>query len=285
MAWSQRWGKAGGNSLGPEDQVSPFSQKELNVIYLLFLKKEVLNTKTESRIERNGCPPWGSQCAEPVNTACDSALPYCSHMSEAIFLTWFFGASLTWMKSELVRQFLRRFREVGWVEREPRSVLQRAVNYVNAIFPLSPLIRRFWSLKQLQRVVNRTLELINRSRRKHSNGGQVTSLLLRTLCDPVDFSPPCFCVQVILQAGVLEGVAVSSSRGSSRPRDQTHAFCIGRRILYHFATWEALMTLVKWNVAPTSSPVFNRRGLFLQPYTLCLPPVSPAGSGRQRGTG
>ena len=112
-------------------------------------------------------------------------------MSEAIFLTWFFGASLTWTKSELVRQFLRRFREAGWVEREPRSVLQRAVNYVNAIFPLSPLIRRFWSLKQLQRVVNRTLELINRSRRKHSNGGQVTSLMLWTLCDPVNCSPPC----------------------------------------------------------------------------------------------
>ena len=30
-----------------------------------------------------------------------------------------------------------------------------------------------------------------------------------------------------------------SSRGSSRPRDQTRITCIGRWILYHWATWEA----------------------------------------------
>ena len=28
-------------------------------------------------------------------------------------------------------------------------------------------------------------------------------------------------------------VAISSSRGSSQPRDRTQVFCIGRRILYH----------------------------------------------------
>ena len=32
---------------------------------------------------------------------------------------------------------------------------------------------------------------------------------------------------------------VSSSRGSSWPRDQTWVSCIGRRILYHCATWQA----------------------------------------------
>ena len=34
-------------------------------------------------------------------------------------------------------------------------------------------------------------------------------------------------------------VAISFSRGSFRPRDQTHVSCIGRQILYHCATWEA----------------------------------------------
>ena len=29
-------------------------------------------------------------------------------------------------------------------------------------------------------------------------------------------------------------------QGSSQPRDQTHISCIGRQILYHWATWEAL---------------------------------------------
>ena len=32
---------------------------------------------------------------------------------------------------------------------------------------------------------------------------------------------------------------VPSSRGSSQPRDGTQVFCIGKWILYHWATWEA----------------------------------------------
>ena len=40
-----------------------------------------------------------------------------------------------------------------------------------------------------------------------------------TLCDPVDCSPPGSSVHGILQAGILEWVAMPSSRGSSQPRD------------------------------------------------------------------
>ena len=53
------------------------------------------------------------------------------------------------------------------------------------------------------------------------------------LCDPMDCSPPGSSVHGILQARILEWVAISSSRGSSRPRNQTHVSCIGRRVLYH----------------------------------------------------
>ena len=42
---------------------------------------------------------------------------------------------------------------------------------------------------------------------------------------------------------VLEWVAISFSRGSSQLRVQIWVFCIGRRILYHWATWE---TLADW---------------------------------------
>ena len=42
-----------------------------------------------------------------------------------------------------------------------------------------------------------------------------------TLCDPVDCSPPGSSVHGILQARTLQRVAVPSSRGSSRPSDQT----------------------------------------------------------------
>ena len=66
------------------------------------------------------------------------------------------------------------------------------------------------------------------------------------LCDPMDCSPPGSSVHGILQARTLEWVAISSSRGFSRPRGRTHVSwgsCIGRRILYHWASWEASLGL------------------------------------------
>ena len=54
-----------------------------------------------------------------------------------------------------------------------------------------------------------------------------------TLCDPRDCSPPGSSVHGILQARTLERVAISFSRGSSRPGDGTCVCCFGRRILYH----------------------------------------------------
>ena len=50
-------------------------------------------------------------------------------------------------------------------------------------------------------------------------------------------------VHGIPPARILQCVALSSSRGSSRPRDPTCVSwisCAGRRILYHWANWEAL---------------------------------------------
>ena len=41
------------------------------------------------------------------------------------------------------------------------------------------------------------------------------------LCDPMDCSPPVSSVRGILQARILEWVAMPSSRGSSPPRDPT----------------------------------------------------------------
>ena len=38
------------------------------------------------------------------------------------------------------------------------------------------------------------------------------------LCDPMDYSPPGSSVYGILQARILEWVAIPSSRGSSQPR-------------------------------------------------------------------
>ena len=52
----------------------------------------------------------------------------------------------------------------------------------------------------------------------------------------MDCSPPGSSVHGNLQARILEWVAISFSKGSSQPRDQTHisdVFCIGRQFLYH----------------------------------------------------
>ena len=46
-------------------------------------------------------------------------------------------------------------------------------------------------------------------------------LLCPILCGPMDCSPPGSFVHGILQARILERVALPSSRGSSRPRDHT----------------------------------------------------------------
>ena len=64
--------------------------------------------------------------------------------------------------------------------------------------------------------------------------------LCLTLCDPVDCSPQGSSVHGIFQARILEWLAISYSRGSFPSRDQTHVSCIGREILYHCATLEAL---------------------------------------------
>ena len=57
-----------------------------------------------------------------------------------------------------------------------------------------------------------------------------------TLCDSTDCSPPGFSVHGVLQARILEWVAMPSSRGSSPLRNRTrisYMSCTGRRILYH----------------------------------------------------
>ena len=72
----------------------------------------------------------------------------------------------------------------------------------------------------------------------------------RTLCDPMDCSPPGSSVHGISQARMLEWVAMPCSRASSLPRDRTWiscVLCIGSWILYHWVTWEALfVSVIDW---------------------------------------
>ena len=63
-----------------------------------------------------------------------------------------------------------------------------------------------------------------------------------TLSGPVDCSPPGFSVRGILQARILERVAMPSSRGSSRPRVEPvplSSLALAGGFFSISATWEA----------------------------------------------
>ena len=67
-----------------------------------------------------------------------------------------------------------------------------------------------------------------------------------TLYDSMDCNLPGSSIHGIFQARIPEWVAISYSRGSSRPRDWTCGFwvsCISTWILYHCTAWEAYICL------------------------------------------
>ena len=83
------------------------------------------------------------------------------------------------------------------------------------------------------------------------------------------------------QGRILEWVAISSSRGSSWHRDQTHISCIGRQILYWWATREPWMCLNCIIVMFARSEVYCWNGYqriqilkvkaVISPFSVCLP--------------
>ena len=78
-----------------------------------------------------------------------------------------------------------------------------------------------------------SLKLMVSWKEADSRSGQSESEVVQsclTLCNPVDCSLPGSSIHGILQARILELVAISFSRGSSQPRDRTQVSCIaGRR--------------------------------------------------------
>ena len=66
-------------------------------------------------------------------------------------------------------------------------------------------------------------------------------------------------VHGIFKARIMEWVVISSSRGSSLPRDQICVACIGRHFLYHWATCQAHLLGI--------SSALSRVHLFATPWT------------------
>ena len=68
----------------------------------------------------------------------------------------------------------------------------------------------------------------------------------------MDCSPPGFSVHGILQARILEWVAISFSKGSTWPRDWAHVFYIGRQIFHLGATRETTMKVRRGSQSVTT---------------------------------
>ena len=89
-------------------------------------------------------------------------------------------------------------------------------------------------------------------------------------------------VRGILQARILEWVAISFSMGSSQTRDQTHIYCIGRRILYHCTTREVVILYIVVKVLVAESCPILCDPMDCSPWGLLCPWNSP---GKNTGVG
>ena len=87
-------------------------------------------------------------------------------------------------------------------------------------------------------ILQLTIRLLDSSQEPSGACVRAKSHQLRpALCDPMESSPPDSSVPGILQARILEWLAMPSTRESSWPRDQfllaSHVSCTGRQVLYH----------------------------------------------------
>ena len=76
---------------------------------------------------------------------------------------------------------------------------------------------------------------------------------------PHDCSPPVSSVHGILQERRLEWVAISSSRGSSRPRDRTHISCVSQAdsLPLHHLAFPLFPQTWKFSPEKISHPAFS----------------------------
>ena len=96
----------------------------------------------------------------------------------------------------------------------------------------------FWALGELSFLICKMGKLC-RIISKISSGFtvyRVSHSVMSSFYEPMDHNPSGSSLHGILQARILEWVTISFSRISSRLRDRTRVFCIGRQILNHWAT-------------------------------------------------
>ena len=112
-------------------------------------------------------------------------------------------------------------------------------SYLKGLLIITVVLSRYWShrIPPLSSIFilppflkGDVLSLENKCEKK-----KIITQSCLSLCNPMDCSPPGSSVQ----ARILEWTAISFSRGSSWPRDQTQLSCITSRFLTVWATREA----------------------------------------------
>ena len=106
-----------------------------------------------------------------------------------------------------------------------------------------------------------------------------------TLCDPMDCSPPGSSVHWIFQARILEWICRFHLQGIFLTRNQSCVSCIGRPILYRWASREVHVSLSKFQVTfMMGNDIF---WCILKPLPLlffkyvCIPLCSAEAGGRE----
>ena len=112
----------------------------------------------------------------------------------------------------------------------------------------------------------------------NTDGGCLAAKSCQLFCDPMNCIPPGSSVHCIFQARILEWVAISFSRESFLPRDQTCVSYIGRWILYSEPLGKA------WTQAATAAAKLLQFCLTLCDSIDGSPPGSPVPGILQAGT-
>ena len=134
--------------------------------------------------------------------------------------------------TQLLRRFPQRLNPVAhccdYLAKAPWDWLSPLISFTLSSFPLLFL--------ELLPKINLSVQVLGepgkyQDKRRESESEVAQSC--PTLCSPVDWSLPGSSLHGLLQARILEWVAIFFTRGSSQLKDQTRASCIGRQIVYH----------------------------------------------------
>ena len=115
---------------------------------------------------------------------------------------------------------------------------------------------------------------------RHWTPSACACMLVSTLCDPMNCSPPGSSVQGVLQTRILERVAISYSRGSSRSRDRTPApaLQVDSLPMSHWGSPESIVPAFKFF---SNTPVINQKKVPCMSDTCLNRTTQPYGSSQE----